>query len=222
MKKVAIMMMIIGTALAQSPDELFNIAQANLDAGNISEAEAGFNEALKTDPTFAPAYAGLANVAMRKGDLKEAGSKLKEAIEAEPENQDYRDEFEKMNELNTLMSRGNRFMKNGEADDAFESFRVAYEKFPYYPESVFNMGLTHFRKKEYSDAVDYFYKTLEIYPDHKTASAAIRNVAKNYFNDGNQSYKRGDLEGALASYDKVLKVDKSFFQAHYHIGVIQS
>ena len=222
MKKVAIMMMIIGTALAQSPDELFNIAQANLDAGNISEAEAGFNEALKTDPTFAPAYAGLANVAMRKGDLKEAGSKLKEAIEAEPENQDYRDEFEKMNELNTLMSRGNRFMKNGEADDAFESFRVAYEKFPYYPESVFNMGLTHFRKKEYSDAVDYFYKTLEIYPDHKTASAAIRNVAKNYFNDGNQSYKRGDLEGALASYDKVLKVDKSFFQAHYQIGVIQS
>jgi tetratricopeptide (TPR) repeat protein len=221
-KKVSILILIIGTVLAQSPDELFNSAQASLDAGNIAEAEAGFNAALAADPTFAPAYLGLASVAIRKGDLKEAGSKLKEAIESEPENQEYRDEFEKMNELNTLMSKGNRSMKNGDADQAFESFRVAYEKFPDYPESVFNMGLTHFRKKEFTDAVEYFNKTLEIYPDHKTAFAAIRNVAKNYFNNGNQSYKRGDLEGALASYDEVLKVDESFFQAHYQIGVIQS
>lgn len=215
-------MLVIGAVLAQSPDELFNSAQASLDAGNISEAESGFNAAKDIDETFAPAIIGLARVSIRKGDLPKSKEYYLEAIELEPENQDFRAEYEKMGELNTLMSKGNRSMKNGDADQAFESFRVAYNKFPHYPESVFNMGLTHFRKKEFSDAVGYFHKTLEIFPDHKTASAAIRNVAKNYFNSGNQSYKRGDLEGALSSYNEVLKVDESFFQAHYQIGVIQS
>ena len=53
-----------------------------------------------------------------------------------------------MKELFTLMSKGiRRSMKNGDADNAFESFRVASEKFPNYPESVFYMGMTLFRQK---------------------------------------------------------------------------
>ncbi len=222
LNKVLILSFLFGTIFAQSPDELYKTAQASLDAGKVSKAEEEFNAALQADPTFAPAYLGLAHVSMRKGDLKKAGESLKEAIEADPENKAFREEFETMNELNTLMSKGIRSMKNGDADNAFESFRVAFEKFPNYPESVFNMGLTHFRKKEFTEAVDYFGKTLEINPEHKTAYAAIKNVAKNYFNQGNQSYKRGDLEGALSSYEEVLKVDNTFYQAYYQIGVIQS
>ena len=220
--KVLILSFLFGVLSAQSPDELYKTAQASLDAGKVSKAEEEFNAALQADPTFAPAYLGLAHVSMRKGDLKKAGESLKEAIEADPENKAFREEFETMNELNTLMSKGIRSMKNGDADNAFESFRVAFEKFPNYPESVFNMGLTHFRKKEFTEAVDYFSKTLEVNPEHKTAYAAIKNVAKNYFNQGNQSYKRGDLEGALSSYEEVLKVDNTFYQAYYQIGVIQS
>ena len=221
-KSLKIVLLFIGIASAQSPNELYETAQANLDAGKVSEAESGFNSALQTDPTFAPAYLGLAHTSMRKGDLQKTGSLLKEAIEIEPENKSFRDEFERLSELNTLMSKGIRSMKNGDADDAFESFRVAYEKFPNYPESVFNMGLVHFRKKEFKDAVEYFKKTMEINAEHKTATAAIKNVAKNYFNSGNQSYKRGDLEGALLSYSNVLDVDETFYQAHYQVGVIQS
>ena len=221
-KSLKIVLLFIGIASAQSPNELYETAQANLDAGKVSEAESGFNSALQTDPTFAPAYLGLAHTSMRKGDLKKTGSLLKEAIEIEPENKSFRDEFERLSELNTLMRKGIRSMKNGDADDAFESFRVAYEKFPNYPESVFNMGLVHFRKKEFKDAVQYFKKAMEINAEHKTATTAIKNVAKNYFNSGNQSYKRGDLEGALLSYSNVLDVDETFYQAHYQVGVIQS
>ncbi|MEA1881906.1 MAG: tetratricopeptide repeat protein [Candidatus Marinimicrobia bacterium] len=212
----------MGIVFAQSPDELFNSAQASLEAGEVTEAESGFNAALQADPTFAPAYIGLAHVALRKGDLKQTQGFLKEAIEADQENQGFRDEFDQLSELTTLMNKGIRSMKNGDADDAFESFRIAYERFPNYPESVFNMGLVHFRKKEYTEAVDYFHKTMNINPEHKTALTAIKNVAKNYFNSGNKSYKRGDLEGALGFYEKVLEVDDTFYQALYQIGVIQS
>jgi len=208
--------------LAQSPNDLYNSAQTKLDAGQISEAEAEFNAALQADPTFAPAYIGLAYVAIRRGDLPKTQELIKNAIEADEENQEFRDEFARLNELNTLMNKGQRSMKNGETDDAYESFRVANQKFPNFPESVFNMGLVHFRKNEYPQAVVYFHKAMEINPEHKSALAAIKNVAKRHFNSGNQSYKRGDLEGALSSYEKVLEVDDTFYQALYQIGVINS
>ena len=222
LKRIKIILILASIALAQSPVDLYNSASASLEAGEVSDAENDFNEALKMDPTFAPAYVGLSKVAIRNGDLKKAGDLLKEAISADEENKELRLEFDRLSELNTLMSKGNKSMKNGEADDAFESFRIAHVKFPNYPESVLNMGLVHFRKKEYLVSVDYFHETLALNSEHKTALAAIKNVAKNYFNTGNQSYKRGDLDGALSSYRKVLDIDETFYQSYYQIGVILS
>jgi len=221
-KKVLILSFLIGTPFAQSPDELYKTAQASLDAGEVSKAEEEFKAALEVDFTFAPAYIGLAHVSMRKGDLDATNKYLNEAIEADPENKAFRQESESMKELFTLMSKGRRSMKNGDADNAFESFRVASEKFPNYPESVFYMGMTLFRQKNFLESVDYLKRTLAINPEHKNAAAAIKNVAKSYFINGNNSYKRGDLDGALSSYKEVLLVDDTFYQAHYQIGVIQS
>ena len=80
--KVLISSFLFGLINAQSPDELYKTAQASLDASKVSKAEEEFNAVLQVDPTFAPAYLGLAHVSMRKGDLKKSGEFLKEAIEA--------------------------------------------------------------------------------------------------------------------------------------------
>ncbi len=222
-KKIFTIFVFIGIVFSQSPDELYNAANISLEAGNVSEAEAGFNAALQADPTFAPGYMGLARVSVRKGDLSKAKDYYLEAIEADPSpDTDYRNEYEQLTELNTLMSKGRRSLQNGEIDDAFVSFRIAYEKFPHYPESVFNMGLGQMRNKEYMEAVNNFHKTMAINPEHKNALAAIKNVAKNFFNSANQSYKRSDLESALSSYERVLEVDKTFYQAYHQIGMIKS
>jgi tetratricopeptide (TPR) repeat protein len=221
-KKVLILNFLFGALFAQSPVEFYKSAQASLDAGKLSIAEKELNAAIAADPTYAPAYLGLARVSMRKGDLEATNKYLNEALEVEPENKAFREESESMQELFTLMSRGRKSMSSGDADNAFESFRIASEKFPNYPESVFYMGITLFRKKEFTEAVEYLKRTLEINPEHKNASAAINNVAKSYFINGNKTYKRGDLEGALSSYEEVLKVDDTFYQAYYQIGVIQS
>ncbi len=62
------LIILMGIVLAQSPDELFNSGKSNLDSGNLLEAENDYKGAVEMDPTFAPAYGGLAIIAMRKGD----------------------------------------------------------------------------------------------------------------------------------------------------------
>jgi len=207
---------------AQSPDALMQDGQTMLDNNDLVGAKAALEQALQADPTYAPVMILLSKVYLNMGDMVKTQEYIRMAIDTDPENQEYRDEFERLNEINTLMADGQRNLQNGDLPAAYESYRIVLEKFPFFSEADYSMGLVKFREQDFSVAVDHFKKALLINPQHENALTAISNVAKNKFNEGNNLYRRRDLEGALESYKEVLAIDESFYQAHYQIGVIES
>ena len=213
---------IVSILFGQSPDQVLNDGRAQLANGDYEQAEVLFKKALGMDPTFSPAMLELARINLRFGKMKNTQEFLRQAIDIDPENQEYRDEFDRINEINTLMSDASRYMSNSDFDNAFESYRIVLEKFPFFSEAAFSKGLVRYREKKLDEAVIHFKKALEINPYHEKARTAMDNVTKKAFNDGNRSYKRGDLDGAIESYQKVLDFDDSFYQAHYQIGVIKA
>ena len=222
MKKLITNLLFLTIIFAQTPDVLLQSGEDLLKTGDLIGAEEALKEALKADPTFAPAMITLASVYLRKGVMNKTQEFIRKAIDTDPENQDYREEFERLNEINTLMADGQRNMQSGDLPGAYESYRVALVKFPFFAEAAYSSGLVKFREGDFSTAVDHFKHALELNPYHENASAAISNVAKNKFNEGNNLYRRKDLEGAMESYEEVLKIDESFYQAHYQLGVILS
>ena len=213
---------IVSILFGQSPDQVLNDGRAQLANGDYEQAEVLFKKALGMDPTFSPAMLELARINLRFGKMKNTQEFLRQAIDIDPENQEYRDEFDRINEINTLMSDASRYMSNSDFDNAFESYRIVLEKFPFFSEAAFSKGLVRYREKKLYESVIHFKKALEINPYHEKARTAMDNVTKKAFNDGNRSYKRGDLDGAIESYQKVLDFDDSFYQAHYQIGVIKA
>ena len=222
MYKLLIQFILFSLLSAQTPDVLLQNGLDMFNNGDLEGAQAALEDALQFDPTFAPAMIALSKVHLHNGDMQKTQEYIRKAIDAEPENQDYREEFERLNEINTLMADGQRNMQTGNLSAAYESYRIVLEKFPFFAEAAYSMGLVKFREQDFDEAVENFKKTLELNHFHENARAAIANVAKNKFNEGNNSYKRRDLEGALAAYMEVLKIDESFYQAHYQIGVIQA
>ena len=222
MYKLLIQFILFSLLSAQTPDELLQNGLDMFNNGDLEGAQAALEDALQFDPTFAPAMIALSKVHLHNGDMQKTQEYIRKAIDAEPENQDYREEFERLNEINTLMADGQRNMQTGNLSAAYESYRIVLEKFPFFAEAAYSMGLVKFREQDFDEAVENFKKTLELNHFHENARSAIENVAKNKFNEGNNSYKRRDLEGALAAYMEVLKIDESFYQAHYQIGVIQA
>jgi len=222
MYKLLIQFVLFSLLSAQTPDVLLQNGLDMFNNGDLEGAQAALEDALQFDPTFAPAMIALSKVHLHNGDMQKTQEYIRKAIDAEPENQDYREEFERLNEINTLMADGQRNMQTGNLSAAYESYRIVLEKFPFFAEAAYSMGLVKFREQDFDEAVENFKKTLELNHFHENARAAIENVAKNKFNEGNSSYKRRDLEGALAAYMEVLKIDESFYQAHYQIGVIQA
>lgn len=222
MQKLILSLILVAIIGAQTPDALMQNGQSMLDNNDLEGAKIALEQALQADPTFAPVMILLSKVYLRMGDMTKTQEYIRNAIDTDPENQEYRDEFDRLNEINTLMADGKRNLQNGDLAGAYESYRIVLEKFPFFSEADYSMGLVKFREREFPAAVDHFKKALQINPQHENARTAILNVAKNKFNEGNTIYRRRDLEGALKSYEEVLGIDESFYQAHYQIGVIQS
>ena len=219
-KSILLFIVVGGFIFAQSPEILFSEGQEKIKEGAFVQADSLFNKALELDNTYAPAMFQLTQLNLRLGNMEKAQDYIREAVEIDREQ--YIETFNKMNEINTSMNDGSRALKGGRFDEAFQLFGTVLEQFPYFSEAAYSMGLVKFREKDFDEAVHYFHKTLELNPLHEKAQAAIDNVTRNIFNDGNNAYRRGDLEGALAAYYRVLEMDNNFYRAYYQIGVIEA
>ena len=60
------------------------LAEAHLAANHVDDARAAFVAAVEVDPTYAPAHRGLAEIALRSGDLAKARGELAEALAYHP------------------------------------------------------------------------------------------------------------------------------------------
>ena len=105
--------------IGQTPDQVLTDGKNELNNGQIVRAESLFVQALKMDPTFAPAMLELARLNLRLGKMQETRDFLKRAIDADPENQEFRGEFDRINEINTLMNDANRYMDEIDYANAF-------------------------------------------------------------------------------------------------------
>lgn len=211
---------VLSFVFAQNEEARLSEINDLVNNGQYTEAENGFKSLLADAPTYAPAMLEFSKFYLRIGDREKAFEQIKGAVEVDYDT--YNPEFEKINQINTNMADGMRSMNNALYDEAFASFKKVLDENPFFAEAAYSMGLARFREKNYEDAVNYFQKTLEIYSDHENAKASIDNVTKNTFNDGNNAYRRGDLDGALASYKQVLDYNKNFYQAWYQIAVIEA
>ena len=102
-----------------------------------------------------------------------------------------------------------------------QEYEAIAEKYPYFPEAQFYMGLTKFRQKDIEGAAFYFSEALKIYPDHQKARKGLNNVTKQFLNNGNKAYKRGDLEKATQYYLKTIQFDKQYYLAYFQLGVLE-
>ena len=114
--------------VGQTLDQVLADGKNELTNGQIERAESLFTQALEMDPTFAPAMLELARLNLRLGKMQETRDFLKRAIDADPENQEFRDEFDLINEINTLMNDASRYMGNTDYANAFESYRIRSEE----------------------------------------------------------------------------------------------
>ena len=208
----------VGILLSQSPDKLLEDGNSELQNGNLTLAEDLFNQALKIDPSFAPALKSLSKLYLHMGNLKKANEY---SIEAVQKDEDFREWSNVIAKISENIQNGNRNVQQGLFEEAIKNYEKISKDHPYFPDAEFYKGLTRFRQKDIEGAAEYFKKTLDIYPEHKKARKGLENVTKQFLNAGNKSYKRGDVSKAREYYEKALGFDSNFYLAYFQLGVLQ-
>ena len=66
-------------------------------------------------------------------------------------------------------------------DTAMQEYQTLAEKYPYFPEAKYYMGLTKFRQKDFEGAAFYFNEALNLYPDHEKSQKGLDNVKKRFW-----------------------------------------
>lgn len=223
-KLLLMLFLLIGLSFADDMglDDLYAKGLEALKASDWDSADSLFKSSLDLDAGFAPAMIQLAKISVRNGDMDQTKDYLRQAIEADPENQEYREEYDNLNEINKFMSQGARELDAGEYENAVASYSKVYEKYPYMTEAIYSLGVVKMREGDFDAAIEYFNKALAVNENHEKTLKALKSVAGNMFNEGNNFYRRRDYNNALDYYKKVVAIDNSFYQAYYQLGVVET
>ena len=109
----------VGILLSQSPDKLLEDGNFELQNGNLTLAEDLFNQALKIDPSFAPALKSLSKLYLHMGNLKKANEY---SIEAVQKDEDFREWSNVIAKISENIQNGNRNVQQGLFEEAIEAF----------------------------------------------------------------------------------------------------
>ena len=209
-----------------------NLANLLGDLGRHDDAVRHFEAAVRINPRYAKAHNNLGTALFRKNRLKEAIYHYRAAIDIRP---DYAEAYNNL---------GVALKKQGHLDMAVSHYQKALQLEPQYGEAHFNLGLAMASAGHIDRAAVHFEEALRIKPDDvniqhqrektramlmvvndeiETVNALIAvnpSVPDLHLKLGDLLKKKGDMQGAVASYRTALVHDGAFVPALNKLGVL--
>ena len=161
--------------LAQDLQSLVNKANNKIKSNDLESAETLLQNVLDVDPSFAPARIAFSKVWLRKGNLSKANEYATLAVRID---EDFRPWWEKLNEIRSGVQNGQKYVQQSNFDKAFNEYKAISEKYPYFSQAQYYMGIAKYKQKEFQEAALFFENALKIYPNYQKAKKALNNVRR--------------------------------------------
>ena len=176
-KQLLINTLIVMGSLVFSQDlqSLVNKANNKIISSELESAETLLQDVLEVDPSFAPARIAFSKIWLRKGDLSKANEYANLAVRID---EDFRPWWKKLNEIRAGIQNGQKYVQQSDFDKAFDEYESISEKYPYFSQAHYHMGIAKYKQKDFQQAALFFENALKIYPDYQKAIKALNNVKK--------------------------------------------
>ena len=103
-----------------------------------------------------------------------------------------------------------RFFKKNIESEVEELLKRAIYLNPNFGDAYSNLGCFYHSKKRYNEAIEFYGKALEIFPNHPEANFSIGNAYRDI----------GKIEMALIHLEKAVLYKDDYFDAHLNLSKI--
>ena len=170
-----IFIFISSNLISQDLGSMYNKANNKLKAGALKEAELTLEKILEIDPSYAPAHVTFSKLWLQRADLSRANEYATLAVRID---EDFRPWWDELNEIKKKIHSGRQKAQQADYKNAMREYESIVEKYPYYPELQYQMGITKYKQGNFKGAAFYFEQALKIYPNYQKAQKALDNVLK--------------------------------------------
>jgi predicted O-linked N-acetylglucosamine transferase (SPINDLY family) len=178
--------------------EALAIAQNHLQAGQLAEAEAVYQEVLNFEPHHAVCLHGLGLIAFRRGDWARAVDLIELALLHAP------DDAQAHAHLAAALQ------NHGQTEQSLKHFERSLELAPDDAEAHCNMGMTLRGLGRLDDAAAHYRRALELRPNYPEAHGALGIVMLGL----------GKAEEAITCLRRALALRPEDAEAHNNLGVV--
>ncbi|WP_054469772.1 tetratricopeptide repeat protein [Planktothricoides sp. SR001] len=169
---------------------------ARYKSGDLREAIADYNQAIKINPQYAEAYIGRGNARSQSGNLSEAISDYNQAIKINPQ---YAEAYH---------NRGLAWYKSGNLSEAISDYNQAIKINPQYAEAYIGRGNAHSQSGDLREAIADYTEAIKINPQYAEA----------YVGRGAARSDTGDKQGAITDYTQAIKINPQYAEAYIKRG----
>ena len=219
---LGLMLVLASGVSGQVANEFIVQARQELEARNWAAARSLLDSALALEPDNGEAYYELSHIAKGQDDLNGAGEALRKAIENDPRNTTYRQEFDDLTKLNRAMGKATRAYRERRYDDAIVEFERVNEAHPDFALAFYYKGLAHNGAGEELSSIHAFRKARTLNPADPRYPAAVLKVVATKFNEGNRLFRSMNYDAAGEMYEAVIVLDPDFHRAHYQLGLARA
>ncbi|MEL7408016.1 MAG: tetratricopeptide repeat protein, partial [Cyanobacteria bacterium J06558_2] len=84
--------------------------------------------------------------------------------------------------------------------------------------SFFTLGMYRYFEEDWEQAIDYLSKAIKVFKNIENQFISDSHLKLVYFHLGNIRGRKGDYQGAINDYNKIIKINSKFYHAYHNRG----
>jgi len=166
------------------------------ESGQVQEAIAQYQQALRLNPDYAEARDGLGIALTKQGKVREGIEQFEQALHLNP---DYAEVHQNL---------GSALARMGGLEQAVGHWEQAVRINPSLAEAHYNLGLALMGQGRLQEAIGHFEKALQIQPEDVQAQ----------YNLGNALLQAGEVQEAIGHYKHALQIKPDYAAVHNNLA----
>lgn len=198
-----------------------DVATQLISEFDAASAQAMLDEVLAQDSTFAPALYAYHQIELMYGNLTEAQSLVREAIEYSPSEQSYRDKFDELRDLINQVKDAQREVDSQNYEAAKRIYNELIVANPSIAEIYYRLGFVAIQENDYDAARDNFDKASILAPTVEKYTKAKNILAGKILQEATSSMRMNDMLSAERKARTALRINPEFGSAYGLLGYIK-